>query len=410
MRKKLLIAFGVLLGAGVLIELLLCASGQLILFLGSAPLSTGRAASKTILCVGDSHTFGLGTLYQYSYPAQLKALCDRNNPCRPYRIINAGVPGSSTRKQVDHLVALLDRERVDVVLFLTGRNNVLDLEAWQNSSPASQLIYPVKESKLYRLLRYIVSRFYRPQNGASSGKDAESRKKEDEYLDFHLERALTACKKHGAIMVLLSYYNSSPVAVRAFASSHRIPYLDLQSVFEEQVPIERLRPLLSSDRSHLNSRGYKVFSEAVYSRLFLQVPRLLLRPLVSKLDAAAFCRDKTEVYAAIKWQESRAHARSRNPFEMTQLGEAYMEAGELEKARQCFRESMEKSNCRDNNTLTTPLITWYYSQGRFREAYETCVWILSRNKNNSTAARYKEYLEKEYPGLIRTPPAQKQVF
>jgi len=49
-----------------------------------------------ILAIGDSCTFGYGTEYEHSWPAQLEGMLNEVDPEREYRVTNAGVPGYSS--------------------------------------------------------------------------------------------------------------------------------------------------------------------------------------------------------------------------------------------------------------------------------------------------------------------------
>src|SRR5512137_2325281 len=101
LRKKTVFLLA-LCGIGlVCLELALFAAGKYLLWQRRARAFPGNVR---IACFGDSHTFGVGTSQKYSYPGQLEILLKINNPRGPgFSVSNFGVPGSSTRSQVEEL-------------------------------------------------------------------------------------------------------------------------------------------------------------------------------------------------------------------------------------------------------------------------------------------------------------------
>lgn len=78
--------------------------------------------SKTILCLGDSWTWGAesGDVARLSYPAQLQALLDRRYPRGRYRVVNRGKPGMSGESLAEQLPNILKRHKPHVVVLLVG--------------------------------------------------------------------------------------------------------------------------------------------------------------------------------------------------------------------------------------------------------------------------------------------------
>ncbi|MGE0815654.1 MAG: GDSL-type esterase/lipase family protein [Vicinamibacterales bacterium] len=80
-------------------------------------------ADGTILCVGDSYTFGIGaTSAQRSYPGQLEA---RLRPLgHGWRVVNGGWPGRNSRELVEALDHDLSAARPEIVYVLVGTNDL----------------------------------------------------------------------------------------------------------------------------------------------------------------------------------------------------------------------------------------------------------------------------------------------
>jgi hypothetical protein len=105
--RALLIGFGLLLGLAAL-ELVLRAAGPLL-----RPAQrgfetrnvTGPGNAIHVLCVGDSHTFGLWVKPEESYPARLQVKLARAP--RPFVVLNAGVPGMNSSQLRDAIPDLV---------------------------------------------------------------------------------------------------------------------------------------------------------------------------------------------------------------------------------------------------------------------------------------------------------------
>lgn len=86
---------------------------------------TSRVAQPqfTILCLGDSNTFGMGAVPQRSYPARLEVMLQTRWPQRQIRVINAGVPGFNSSNVLHQLLRSLREARPDVILVWVGVND-----------------------------------------------------------------------------------------------------------------------------------------------------------------------------------------------------------------------------------------------------------------------------------------------
>jgi lysophospholipase L1-like esterase len=111
-------------------------------------------AEVRILCVGDSHTYGIAVEDWESYPAQLQELLEARHAGR-FSIINLGIPGLSSTQVRHRLAAHVARYEPDLVIVWCGSNN-----AWNRveakgapsgaSPPWSGIAY---RSRFYRLVR-----------------------------------------------------------------------------------------------------------------------------------------------------------------------------------------------------------------------------------------------------------------
>jgi len=79
------------------------------------------SGAPVILCLGDSHTYGVKVEPDESYPGQLQELLEENG--YEAEVINAGVPGQNTSELRRRLPDLLDRYNPTVVVIMVAANN-----------------------------------------------------------------------------------------------------------------------------------------------------------------------------------------------------------------------------------------------------------------------------------------------
>jgi len=176
---------------------------------GSAKIPV-LAPDATILCFGDSLTYGNGAAPGDPYPAVLAELTGRT-------VINGGVPGEVTAAGVARLPGLLDEHHPALVVLLHGGNDILQ------------------------------------------------RRSASEMADNLRAMAETA-RSRGAAVVLLGVPQFGllfrpPDLYADLARQLRLPY-DGESLAE----IER-DPTLKSDPIHPNAAGYRKLAERIYALL-----------------------------------------------------------------------------------------------------------------------------------------------
>ncbi|GAB6094843.1 arylesterase [Desulfatiferula olefinivorans] len=80
-------------------------------------ITNPNVTGDTIVCFGDSLTFGTGAENGMSYPDQLSRMIGRP-------VINAGVPGDTTRTALDRLSEDVLSKNPDIVLITLGGNDL----------------------------------------------------------------------------------------------------------------------------------------------------------------------------------------------------------------------------------------------------------------------------------------------
>lgn len=114
----------------------------------------GARAATTILCVGDSHTFGLHVPPHLSYPALLQRELDP--AAREIGVVNYGVPGRNSAALLRRLPAYLESMRPDLLLVLVGFNDSWNVDGAADdggAAPAPSWSDDLRVLKLLRLAR-----------------------------------------------------------------------------------------------------------------------------------------------------------------------------------------------------------------------------------------------------------------
>lgn len=87
------------------------------IFFSSSDVHTGISQYETIICFGDSLTYGTGASKAMDYPSQLSKLMHK-------KVINAGVPGDTTGSALRRLKRDVLFQKPDVVLITLGGNDL----------------------------------------------------------------------------------------------------------------------------------------------------------------------------------------------------------------------------------------------------------------------------------------------
>jgi lysophospholipase L1-like esterase len=107
----------------------------------------GSRAATTLLCVGDSHTYGLHVLPSQSYPARLQAELDG----RPVGVVNYGVPGRNSAVVLARMPGYLEELAPAAVLILVGFNDTWNFDATPAAGGSHGFLRSLRLAKLARL-------------------------------------------------------------------------------------------------------------------------------------------------------------------------------------------------------------------------------------------------------------------
>jgi hypothetical protein len=110
--------------------------------------ASATAGTVTILCVGDSHTYGLSLPPEQSYPAQLESRLSQRHPERVFQVVNLGIPGMNSGYLANRLERQMLQLRPQLVLVWVGINNQWNVAELEGGGSLRGLLL---HSRLYRL-------------------------------------------------------------------------------------------------------------------------------------------------------------------------------------------------------------------------------------------------------------------
>jgi lysophospholipase L1-like esterase len=181
------------------------------------------AGTQTVLCIGDSFTFGIKVPDEEKYPAILERLLNAGSTDPKYRVINVGRPGKSSGFVLASLDKWIRRYRPRVVVIMTGWNcNDSDFAEYRVQSGRGAGLTRVKLALFlnrfatYRLAKYLVARFE-----SVPTESVYRRVISMELYDFqdyqrvglgNLTKICERLKQRGVPLVLLTYPEARPPA------------------------------------------------------------------------------------------------------------------------------------------------------------------------------------------------------
>src|SRR5262245_2118991 len=211
LARRLVRALAALLLGLLAAELGLRAAGACYLALAARARAAQPAAGAVLLCLGDSHAFGLYEDPEDSYPAQLQALLDA--PAEgTWRVLNRGRPGANSLDIVRAIDAELERSHPAAVLVTVGVN---DEWTFTGSDPEALPELPWYErlqlAKLLRLCAARLSAGDAPRGGPERNAGFEIALRRD--LRILRER----CAARGVPLLLVAYATDKPALASANA-------------------------------------------------------------------------------------------------------------------------------------------------------------------------------------------------
>jgi lysophospholipase L1-like esterase len=275
-------------------------------------VSDGAGGSRTLLAVGDSHTYGVFFEAEESYPGRLESLLAERAPGR-YRVVNVGLPGTNSSEVVTRLAGWLAQYRPTTVILCIGMNNGWNRSNTTEAGARGRINQLLDKLRIVRLIRVARSNVGAQAPEAYAGRpeiervvigegavavehrDAETGEvlirhtgsffdllplsEQREILRRDLAEILALCHDWGVELVLLDYAvypisgklepsQQTLLAVneeaRAFAAQHDIAFVDVSSHFDSLMRRGiSAQQLFHPDKGHPSRRGYRQIAQLV---------------------------------------------------------------------------------------------------------------------------------------------------
>lgn len=235
---KRLLPLAALLAAAVLLLELALQLGHAVVVLSQPAVAPAETPGATVLCVGDSYTFGVGAgTPEGTYPAQLRELlADRLGP--ETRVLNAGWPAQDSYDVASNFRSQLEASTPQFVSILVGTNDRWRRpERFRPESPiapesdrgARRWTLELRTAKLIRILLWgrQTTGSARPGDSGSPGLETETDAPNAEGLAARARRLLQQGKHAEVVELAGSSRDARPEELRELRRAELVALLRL---------------------------------------------------------------------------------------------------------------------------------------------------------------------------------------
>jgi lysophospholipase L1-like esterase len=251
-----------------------------------------------VLCLGDSHTYGLWVERREAYPQQLEELWNQRVETPKLEVLNLGVPGASSSRVLRELPRMLETFDPDILLVLIGGNDFWTLPTpLEDAAARPREGFLKRHSLLYRLF-YLFQRgrqaaapevILDPDASLSGTGRYRVRVGDREFemgfaaapsggqgdvagLTRNLVRLVDLARDAKRPLYLMTYptsqnpYLTATMVISAVAEQTGAPLIDLTTVFARLCPKSDCPDTLFRD-GHPRPAGYRIVAETIKRRL-----------------------------------------------------------------------------------------------------------------------------------------------
>ncbi|MBI4846587.1 MAG: hypothetical protein HY810_09015 [Candidatus Omnitrophica bacterium] len=242
----------------------------------------------TIVCLGDSFTYGWGLDRDKTYPAQLEKMIKADTGMFPeVSVINLGVPGTNSSQVLQTIQGLLKQAiKPDMVIILVGANDawnfarsnisgVAHMPALEAAIVKGKIFF--SEFRIYKLIQTIMLNI----KGRTFELDrdvfdqiAESgpidRQLINELVSFNLKRIIKLLRKENIEVVLHSYPRGGPLEQGFYqdvSAQFGVIYVDHYQDFREKIRDNKMTEVFLYDNSHPNETGCAIIAKNIFTAI-----------------------------------------------------------------------------------------------------------------------------------------------
>jgi len=289
LTKKIIFSLIAILWFILILELCLQGAGFVLQRLSKPELKSGR---KGIVCVGDSHTYGVFVAKEEAYPFQLEQLLNKNS--NKYQVINLGAPGINSSQILRDLNGIIKDYHPLAVVVLVGINNGWNIACQGIGFRQTALM----KLKLYKMGRFIYFQYFKKDKSYMVVKPRDKKER-----IYHIERKelpeedaelraiqrifiqdlmniIKLCQENDVKIVLMNYagdkefnYFIPNQLTQQVAEKTGVPMMDNYSYFlsqlynSEGILNQELHKKLFLKDMHLSPLGYRIMAENLYKTL-----------------------------------------------------------------------------------------------------------------------------------------------
>ncbi|MDP8257111.1 MAG: SGNH/GDSL hydrolase family protein [Candidatus Alcyoniella australis] len=234
--------------------------------------------STLIICLGDSHTYGVGAPKGRDYPTTLELVLNERAGMQGFAVLNLGQPGHNSSDALLELESFIEQSPVkpDLLVLCVGKNNMNSLrnasilpEHVREMSLPERLDYMLAHSGAYRISKMTIQRFRELRADRDPRVDDQNfnygqfvpTRREPFLYQWALQDYRTAadrCAQLGTTLVMMNYWEPFGFVDRAM----RLVADENDNVFfvNQNFPIAGMpayaNALISHPDMHPNERGY----------------------------------------------------------------------------------------------------------------------------------------------------------
>jgi lysophospholipase L1-like esterase len=249
-----------------------------------------------VLCLGDSHTYGLWVERSEAYPQQLEAVWNERGLSPKLEVVNVGVPGTNSSRVLRELPQMLETLDPDTLIVMVGGNDFWTLPVPLDDTPPRESFLE-RHSLLYRLY-YL---FQRGREAAApevildphakiGGEGRHRIRVGDREIEMgfaagqssrggglgglkrNLERIVQLARDRNRTLYLMTYpskqnpYITASMVIQEVAKETGTPLIDLLEVFAKVCPKTDCPDTVFPD-GHPKPPGYRIVAEMIADRL-----------------------------------------------------------------------------------------------------------------------------------------------